>query len=170
MTSRTGFANTRRRDQDQVERHINVKSDYDGDVPGMRIKVRGNNTEDERVRVVRIGGVFLHLPADAEAEVFLFTGGHDTHEKNAMVDMPRDKQRKTKEGQNGIQAWNDPDLAIFFTKDGKTRVTGKDYAVGPAGTLQVKDGHVYVRGDLHIGGVLRSTAGGAPNIPAFEAE
>jgi hypothetical protein len=167
MTTRQDFAARNRDMQDATERHTHEQASYPEGGAGMYIKVKGNGTEDEEVQVLRIGGVWLHLPKGTNADVYMVAGGADTNQKHAMTDIPRDKHRKTKVGTAGIQHPTDPDLAMEISDKG-IRITQGKFAVGENGAFEVKGNDTYVRGDLHIGGVVRANSSGTPNIPAFE--
>jgi hypothetical protein len=168
MTTRKGFADVRRESQDSTERHVFDEAKY-VDGAGMFVSVEGNGTVDEDVPVLRPGGNWVHLRAKTDSDVYLISGGDDTIQKYAIVDIPRDKQRKTREGTSGIQHPENPIIAVEISDKG-VRVTGENFAVGKDGVLEVRDGAVYVRGDLHVSGAIRPASSAAPNIPAFDAD
>lgn len=173
MTSFQTFRERNRDMQDYVERHVFGKLEWLDS--GAVMRVRGNGTVDEEVILINIGQG-MNFPEDTNTEVLLLASGSDTNMKFGILTIPRDKQRPWKEGTGGVQHPTDPDRALEFN-DKRTHLTDGNYAVGEGGTLEVRDGKVYVRGDLVIGGNLEvngvikgpQPTGGASPPPPFEA-
>lgn len=162
MTSLNRFGDRNRDMQDGIERHIWGEQEF-VDKAGSIIKVRGTDTQDEEAVVVNNGTGF-HLKKDSNTEVFLLAGGSDTTQKYAMLSIPRDKQRKWKEGTGGIQHPTDPDRALEMN-DKRAYMDDPNFATR-GGIFEVKDGKVYIRGDLIVEG--NSECAGefrSPNIP-----
>jgi hypothetical protein len=164
MTTFTQTSDLIRNGQDSFERHVHVELSYP-DGGAAVVKVHGNGTVDDQVNVMRIGGLFLHLPKGFDADVYLFAGGDDTNQKHALPDIPRDKHRQTKAGTNGIQHYANPDIAIEISDKG-IRVTGENFAVGAKGTIEVKNGEAYIRGNLTVAGTVKALAVEATAISA----
>lgn len=164
MSTRNGYAGRNRDMQDGIERHTHQELTYE-DGAGAIVKVKGNGTVDTDVYVLRIGGVWLHLPKGMNADVFLLAGGADTNQKHALTDIPRDKHRKTVAGTSGMQHPSNPDISVELSDEG-VRVTGENFAVGKTGVLEVKDGKVYVRGDLTVSGAVNAGSVLTPTVNA----
>lgn len=171
MTSMIGFPDRNRDMQDGLERHVFGSIEYLDS--GAVMKVRGNGTVDEEVILLNLGQG-MNFPKDTNTEVFLMASGSDTNMKFALLTIPRDKQRHWKEGTGGVQHPTDPERAMEFN-DKRTHLTDGNYAVG-SGEFEVKDGKIYFRGDVFIGGDLNVTgaikgplpSGGATPPPGFE--
>jgi len=156
MTSFNNF-NSRNRDmQDGAERHIFESVEYVKG-SGSYVKVKGTGTEDVEAPVIHIG--YGHTPSKgADAEVITLSLGSDPNLKFALVQIPADKQREWKEGRGGIQHPSDPTHALEF-QDGKLKLTKGIFTVGENGTLEVRDGQIYFRGDMTITGKLTVNGG-----------
>lgn len=164
-----------RRGQDSIERHVFSEMER---VPkaGHVVKVSGNGTDDEEAHYLSIGGIGIRPPKGMNLEVMLLSGGADTNQKYAIVLIPRDKEHSWKEGQNGIQKLDDPSRRIQWG-DKLMHMTDKGIALGPNGEIELKDGKVYIRGELHVkeniysskevhGKIaVRMPTTGAPNVP-----
>jgi hypothetical protein len=162
VTSLNRFGDRNRDMQDGIERHVWGEQEYlDG--AGSIIRVRGTDTQDEEAVVLNSGHSF-HLPKDSNTEVFLLAGGSDTSQKFAMLSIPRDKQRKWKEGTGGVQHPTDPARALEFN-DKRSYIDDTGFATR-GGVFEVKDGKIYIRGELVVEGDI-STAGTfkSPNAP-----
>lgn len=182
MSSFNRFADRNRDQQDGIERHIFAKLEK-VDKAGHIVRVKGNGTEDEEAVYLCLNGLGFNWPEDTEAEVHLLSMGSDTNAKFALVCIPRDKERDWPEKSNGVQKWDDPRKFLQFG-DKKTQLADKNVAIGDKGQIEVKDGKVYVRGDLYVDGEVRakkdihtptirslgSDAPITPDIPAFEGE
>jgi len=153
MSSFQQFPDRNRDMQDGIERHVFGKLEWLDS--GAIMKVRGNGTVDEEVILINIGQA-MNLPENTNTEVIVLASGSDTNMKFALLTIPRDKQRPWKEGTGGIQHPTDPNRALEFNEK-RTWLTDGNYAVGESGTIEVRDGKVYVRGDLVIGGDLEVT-------------
>lgn len=132
--------------QDGEERHIFEEQKFEGGA-GFYLVVKGNGTKDEETVVPSPFGIGIHMPKGTEAEVHLIYGGSDTNFKIALIDIPRDKMHEWKEGSNGQQKWDDPDVRLEFNEK-RIHLTGKAVALS-AGNVEVKDGKVYLRGDVY---------------------
>lgn len=172
-----------RRGQDSIERHTfedmeRVKG------AGHIVKVRGTGTDDEEAHYMSVGGIGIRLPKGTNAEVMLVSGGADTNQKYAIVLIPRDKEHDWKAGQNGFQKWDDPARRVQWG-DKLLHLTDKGVALGPNGEIELKDGKVYIRGELHVKeniysskevhgkiAVRMPTTGppNVPNMPDFEGD
>ena len=156
MTTKNSFDSRNRDMQDGTERHVHDELTYD-DAAGAIIKVKGNGTEDPDVYVLRIGGIWLHLPKGTNADVFLLAGGADTTQKHALLDIPRDKHKKTKAGTTGIQHPTNPDISVEVSDKG-VRVYGDNFAVGKDGDFEIKDGKgIFRKGLTVVGGIKADT-------------
>jgi hypothetical protein len=134
--------------QDHVERHVWGELEYIE--AGAIIKVKGTDTEDQEANVIVPGsGASFKLKKDTDSEVFLLASSSDTNLKLALLTIPRDKQRRWKEGQGGIQHPTDPEFALDFS-DKLAHVTKNKFAVGEKGELEVRGGDVYIRGRLIV--------------------
>jgi hypothetical protein len=178
MTTLRQFSDINRDNQDGTERHVWDEQTFTD--AGSIIRVRGTGTQDEEAVVVN-NGIGMQLPKGTNTEVFLLAGGADTNQKYAMLSIPRDKQRKWKEGTNGIQFWNDPSRALEIN-DKRSYVDDANFATR-SGVLEVIGDTVYIRGklmvsqDIGAGGTFQSSnvpqtplpAGGtAVVVPGFE--
>lgn len=167
MSTKNRFADRNRDQNDGVERHIysEMESVEGG---GHVVKVKGTGTEDDECVVLNIGGVGMRFPKDTNAEVHVLSGGSDTNLKFAVICIPHDKEHKWKEGQNGLQKWDDPKKRVQFDKK---RIHATDnFAARADGVLEVVDGRVYVRGDLYVQGQVKAVVVPPAAIPAFDAE
>lgn len=172
MSSFNQFRDRNRDMQDGTERHVFGSIEYLG--TGAIVKVRGNGTIDEEAVVVNLG-IGSTFADNENTEVLLLASGSDTNLKFALITIPRDKQRKWESGTGGIQHPSDPERALEFNEK-RTWLTDGNYAVGDGGTFEVKDGKIYMRGDLHVGGNLLVSgsivgplpSGSAGPVPAFE--
>jgi hypothetical protein len=151
MTTYQNYNSTIPNDQDHNE--VGVYGEVTYPEVGAIIRVRGNDTEDQEVEVAYYGGVSFKLPKDFDAEVTMISTGNDTTLKVALLSPPKDKYRRWKENTGGLQHPTDPEHALEFNKT-RAHVTKDAFAVGPKGTFEVKDGKVFVRGDLTVEGVV----------------
>jgi hypothetical protein len=173
MTTFESFPSRNRDVQDGIERMVFGKLTHLG--TGTVATLRGNGTQDEEVVVVNIGQG-MNFAENTNTEVLVFASGSDTNMKFAMLTIPRDKQRPWKEGTGGVQHPTDPDRALEFN-DKRTHLTDGNYAVGENGTLEVRGGTVYIRGDLIVEGKVTAnekvrtpkSENGTDDIPGFEA-
>jgi hypothetical protein len=165
MTTFNAFTDRNRDLQDHNERHIYSEiEDVDGG--GRIIKAKGTGTQDEEMFVMAPFGLGGRYPKDTNAEVHSISNGSDTQLKFAFVDTPHDKQRKWEEGTNGMQKWDNPDIAVEFNKK-RTHGTDKNWAIGPNGEFELKNGIIYFRVPVHIE-KLHSPPPVPPVIPPFE--
>jgi hypothetical protein len=160
--------------QDHVERHVWGELEYIE--AGAIIKVKGTDTEDQEANVIVPGsGASFKLKKDTDSEVFLLASSSDTNLKLALLTIPRDKQRRWKEGDGGVQHPTDPEFALDFS-DKLAHITKNKFAVGEKGELEVRGGDVYIRGRLIVekevvANKLVKTpqvVNGTENIPGFE--
>jgi hypothetical protein len=171
------FQKLRERNRDMndgLERHVWGEQQYlDG--AGSIIKVRGTDTNDEEAPVLNNGTSF-NLPKDSNSEVMLLASSSDTTLKMAVLTIPRDKQRKWKEGTGGVQHPTDPEQALEFN-DKRAHVTQNKFAIGDAGEIEVKGDTVYFRvkklvidGELIVNTKIKTPLSeqGREDIPAFE--
>jgi hypothetical protein len=166
----------RERDQqDHIERHIFGEQEY-VEGAGSVVRVRGTGTEDQEAMVIATGFGF-NLAKNSDAEVILMAGSSDSGLKFAIMTLPPDKQRKWKEGRGGIQNPLDPDHALEF-KDDQLHLTKGTLSVGN-GTIEVKDGQIYIRGNVTVTGTLTVNEkvvtptvvpGTDPDVPPFSAD
>lgn len=160
--------------QDGTERHVFGEQEY-VDGAGSVVRVRGTGTEDQEATVLNTGYSF-NLDKDSDAEVILLAGGSDTNMKFALLTLPHDKQRKWKAGRGGVQNPLNADHALEF-KNGKVHLTKGEFAIGESGILEVKDGIVYIRGDLVVAGTITANnqvvtptvTSGVQSVPGFDA-
>lgn len=155
-----------------AERHIYDDVEY-VEGAGSVVKIKGTGTQDEEVPVINTGyGATLEKGADAE--VLVIGGSSDTNLKMAFVQIPAGKQRKWPQGRSGIQNAADATHALEFS-DGKLTLTKGTFQVGEGGTIEVRDGQIYIRGNATItgaltvnGGVIASSydVGTNPDVPA----
>ncbi|MEY9493757.1 hypothetical protein [Bradyrhizobium elkanii] len=138
----TRFRERSRDVQDGVERHVWGEQKYNG--KGSHIKVRGTDTEDQEAAVLNIAGVSFNLPKNTNTEVFLLASSSDTNLKVAVLTIPRDKQRRWKEGDGGVQHPTDPEFALDFS-DKLAHLTKNKFAVGEKGEFEIKGGEGYFR-------------------------
>lgn len=166
---------SRNRDiQDLFERQIFGSITY-GKAGGI-VKTRGTLTRDEEAPVLSLGIGFTY-PDDTNTEVFLLSHGSDTTQKYALISIPRDKQRAWKKGTGGVQHPLDPKRALEFNEK-RTFLDDGNYATRN-GTFEVKDGDIYVRGNIYCTGQVIANMGyvgpdihndvGQADIPGFEA-
>lgn len=162
MTSFNNAASRNRDADDANERHIFDKMEYVKGA-GAVVKVKGTGTEDIEAPVIQMGYGFTPAKG-ANAEVITLSLGSDPNNKFAMVQLPAELQREWPEGRGGIQNPSDPSHAIEF-QDGKLKLTKGEFAVGAKGSVEVKDGQVYIRGDVTITGKLIVNGGVVtPNV------
>lgn len=128
--------------QDHLERHVWGEKEYITD--GSIIKLRGTDTKDEEAAVMVIGAADFKLKKDANSEVWLLASSSDTNLKVAVLTIPRDKQRRWKEGQGGIQHPTDPEFALDFS-DKLAHITKNLFGVGKDGEFEVKKKEAYFR-------------------------
>jgi hypothetical protein len=128
--------------QDGTERHVWGEQEYTD--AGSIIKVRGTDTDDEEATVLNIGGVSFNIKKDSDAEVFLLASSSDTNLKMAVLTIPRDKQRRWKEGDGGVQHPTDPEFALDFS-DKLAHITKNLFGVGEKGEFEVKGKEAYFR-------------------------
>jgi hypothetical protein len=173
MTSMEQFAGRNRDMQDNLERMVFGKLTHLG--TGAVVKLRGNGTEDEEVRVINIGQG-MNFAENTNTEVLVIASGSDTNMKFALLQIPADKQRPWGEGNGGIQNPTDPDKAIEFNSK-RTWLTEGNAAIGPDGIFEVKDGKVYIRAELVVEGQVTSNnrfkspnpgVNGREDIPGFD--
>lgn len=183
MSSFNTFADRNRDAQDGIERHaFDEMEAVEGG--GHIVKVKGTGTQDEEAFYLSVGGIGIRPKKGMDIEVHLLSAGSDTSLKFAIVAIPHDKEHKWKEGQNGLQKYDDPDRRIQWGEN-KIHLTDKGIALGPNGELELIGGKIYIRGDLivggqvkatgdvHTGGLIRHNGMGAPAVsspPGFEAE
>lgn len=173
MTSFSSESGDRRDRQDLVERHVFGAQEYVAGA-GSVVRVRGTGTEDQEATVINAGYGF-NLAKDTNAEVMLLSAGSDTNMKFALMTIPHDKQRQWKEGRGGVQNPLDASHALEF-KDGKVHLTKGEFAVGESGIVEVKDGVVYIRGNLVVSGTVTANgqvitptvSSGTEPIPGFD--
>lgn len=182
MSTFNRFADRNRDQQDGIERHIFAKIEKI-DKAGHIIKVKGNGTEDEEAVFLNILGLGFSWPDDTEAEVHLLSMGSDTNAKFAIVTIPRDKERKWPKKANGLQKWDDPQKFLQFGEK-RIHLSDKNIALGDKAQIEIKDGKIYIRGDLYVEGEIRakkdihtptirslnSDVPIEPDIPSFNAE
>jgi hypothetical protein len=125
-----------------AEKHCFVKQEYVKSA-GSIVKVLGTDTEDEEACVVNNGSSF-NLKKDTDAEVFLLGAASDTQLKQAMLSIPKDKQRRWQEGDGGVQHPTDPEFALDFS-DHIAHVTQNKFGVGKDGEFEVKGKEGYFR-------------------------
>jgi hypothetical protein len=173
MTSFNTFAERNRDMQDGLERMVFGKLTHLG--TGAVVKLRGNGTEDEEVRVINVGQG-MNFSENTNTEVLVLVSGSDTNMKFAMLQIPADKQRPWGEGHGGIQNPLDPDKAIEFN-DKRTWATEENFAIGPNGIFEIKDGKLYIRCEVVVEGRVTSNdrfkspnpgQTGTENIPGFD--
>lgn len=158
---------------DGIERHAYGEIEY---VPnkGAIIRVTGTGSEDKEAILLNTGFGF-NLKKDTDAEVLLLSGGSDTNQKFALANIPHDKQRQWKEGTGGVQHPLDASFALEFNSK-RAHITQGKFAVGD-GLFEVKDGKVFIRGDVVVSGKLTANSevvtpvvnNGTEAIPGFEA-
>jgi hypothetical protein len=147
MTSYTHPRESKRDQQDHIERHVWGEQKYIKGA-GSIIKVRGTDTKDEETAVTVVGsGTSFNLKKDHNTEVFMLAGGADTTLKLAMLTIPRDKQRKWKEEHGGVQNPLDNEWSLDFGPE-LAHVTKKPWAVGKDGEHEItKEKNQYIRLD-----------------------
>lgn len=153
MTTFNRFPDRNRDMQDGFERGVWGKITYTNN--GATMTVRGTQTVDEEV-VVLISMFGFSYGEDHNSEVFMFAGGSDTMQKYALPMIPRDKQRAWKEGTGGMQHPSDPERALEMN-DKRAYMDDPNFATRD-GIFEVKDGTLYIRGDVFVDGDL-SVAG-----------
>lgn len=160
--------------QDGMERHVWGEQEYIA--AGSIIKVRGTDTNDEEAAVLNIAGVSFNLPKNSNTEVMLLSSSSDTNLKLAVLTIPRDKQRRWKEGDGGIQHPTDPEFALDFS-DKIAHLTKNKFGVGEKGEFEVRGDTIYLRakkvvieGELVVNKLVKSPeyTNGTEPIPAFE--
>lgn len=144
----TRFRERSRDVQDGTERHVWGQQEYQNSA-GSIIKVRGTDTNDEEAAVLNIGGVSFNLPKDSNAEVFLLASSSDTTLKMAVLTIPKDKQRRWKEGDGGVQHPTDPEFALDFSNT-LAHITKNLFGVGKDGEFEVRKKEIYARVDKMI--------------------
>lgn len=179
MTTDRTYGERNRDIQDIMERHVWGSLKYTE--AGAMLTVRGTGTRDEMVPVLNFGYSF-NVTANYNTEVFTLADGSDTAQKFALPTLPRDKQRRWKEGAGGVQNPTDATKALEFN-DKRTHITEDAFAVGLQGAIEVKDGVLYVRipvvfaQDLQVNGAVTTGAlfrgpgipvGGSVQIPEWE--
>lgn len=173
MTSMEGFPGRNRDLQDGMERFVFGKLTHLDS--GAVVKLRGNGTEEDEVRVINIGQG-MNFPENHNTEVLVLVSGSDTNMKFALLQIPADKQRPWGEGKGGIQNPMDPDKAVEFN-DKRTWVTEDNFAVGSGGIFEIKDGKLYIRAEVVVEGMVTSNdkfkspndgVKGREDIPGFE--
>ena len=142
----TRFRERSRDVQDGTERHVWSELKYES--AGAIIKVKGTDTEDQEATVVNMGSSFK-LKKDTDSEVFLLASSSDTNLKQAILSIPKDKQRRWPENEGGIQHPTDQEFSLHFS-DKLAHVTKNKFAVGEKGELEVKEKEVYLRADKVI--------------------
>lgn len=152
MTSHKNFHERNRDAQDGIERHVFGKLTY-LDKAGAVVTVNGTGTQDQEAIVLNTG-YGMNFEDNEDVEVFLVSSGSDRSQKFALVSIPRDKQRKWGKGRGGVQNPLDPDKAVELNEK-RVHATDPNFAVG-AGLLEVIDGKVYLRADLHVSGTIYS--------------
>jgi hypothetical protein len=159
--------------QDGTERHVWGEQEYISGA-GSIIKVRGTDSKDEEAEVVNLGQGF-NVKKDFNTEVFLLSSSSDTTLKQALLSIPKDKQRKWSEGHGGIQHPTENTFALDFSDD-MAHLTKNKFAVGEKGEFEVKGDTVYVRakkmiidGELIVNKEVKSPAynSGTENPPGF---
>jgi hypothetical protein len=158
--------------QDGTERHVWGQQEYISGA-GSIIKVRGTDTEDQEAEVVNLGQGF-NVKKDFNTEVFLLSSSSDTHLKQALLSIPKDKQRKWEEGHGGIQHPTDNTFALDFS-DSMAHLTKNKFAVGEKGEFEVKGKEGYFRldkviidGELIVNKPIKGTiTGGSEKPPGF---
>lgn len=161
MTSFATFPARNRDQQDGAERHLFDSLEY---VPGAGsvVKVKGTGTEDIEAPVIQSGYGF-NPKKGADAEVLLLALGSDTNMKFALVNIPAEKQREWKEGRGGIQNPDDASHALEF-QDGKLVLTKGTFTTAD-GSIEVRNGQTYIRGNVTVTGVLTANGGVVtPNV------
>lgn len=153
MTTNKTFSERNRDAQDGVERHAFGEIAY-VDNAGALITIRGTGTVDEKAVLVNSGYGF-NLSKNAKAEVFALASGSDMSQKYVIPTLPRDKQRKWKENTGGVQNPTDPEKALEFNSK-RAHVTDPNFAVAMSGIFEVKDGKVYIRGDIIVQGGIHT--------------
>jgi hypothetical protein len=138
--------------QDGIERHVWGKQEFVKDA-GSIIKVRGTGTEDQEAPVFN-NGTGMHLPENFNTEVILFASGSDPNLKQAMLSIPKDKQRQWKENTNGVQYALDSARALQF--DPKRAYLDDANFATRGGVFEVKGDDIYVRGNLYVSGDVGS--------------
>lgn len=172
MTTNKNFSERNRDFQDGLERHVWKNLAY-LDKGGAIVTVRGTGTVDKDAVVLNMGHGF-NLEDDSNTEVFLVAGGSDMAQKFAILTIPRDKQRKWRAGTGGVQNPLDAEKALEFNNK-RAHVTDARFAVGTSGIFEVKEGKVYIRGDIVISGSCTAAefigpdpVPGVPDVPGFD--
>jgi hypothetical protein len=165
LSTRNRFPDRNRDVQDGIERHVYDHIEW-VDGAGAVVKVKGTGTEDEEAVVINLGGVGVMYPKGTNAEVHLVTDGSDTSIKYALITIPNDKQHRWKEGQSGIQKWDDPTKRLQFGLV-RTWLAEANQAVGKKGNFEAtSDGEVtYIRGKI-----IRSEVPIQVGTPPFQPE
>jgi hypothetical protein len=174
MSSFMAYRERSRDIQDGVERHVWSEQKYE-DSAGSIIKVKGTDSQDEEAAVLNIGGVSFNLPKDSNTEVVLLSSSSDTNLKLAVLTIPKDKQRRWKEGTGGVQHPTDSEFALEFNGT-RAHITQAKFAAGDKGQFEVKGDTIYIRGKLVVEGEVVSNTRlksptaiqGREDIPGFE--
>ena len=170
----TRFRERSRDVQDGTERHVWSEQTYED--AGSIIKVKGTDSEDEEAAVLNIGGVGFNLKKDSDSEVFLLASSSDTQLKQAMLTIPKDKQRRWPENEGGIQHPTDQEFSLHFS-DKLAHLTKNKFAVGEKGEFEVKGDAVYIRskkviidGELIVNKQVKTpnVVSGKEDPPGFE--
>lgn len=173
MTTFERFRDRNRDMQDTNERGVYGDIEY-VDGAGAVMKVRGTGTIDEEAPVFNTGYGFK-LAKDSNAEVMMVPLGSDTNNKYAVPSLPRDKQRQWKEGTGGVQHPTDAARALEFNGK-RTWLDDGNYAFGNGGQIELKDGTIYIRGNVIVEGVMTvnqrvvtpTVVPGTAPVPGFE--
>jgi hypothetical protein len=160
--------------QDGTERHVWGELTYED--AGAIIKVKGTDTEDQEAAVLNISGVGFKLKKDSDSEVFLLASSSDTMLKQAVLTIPKDKQRRWPEGEGGIQHPTDADFSLHFS-DKLAHLTKNKFAVGEKGEFEIKgsqgvfrvsklivDGELVVNKQIKTPNIVK----GSESPPGFE--
>lgn len=142
--------------------HVYQSTEY-VDGGGSVLKVKGAGTADEDIVVVQ-GVAGFNLANNSDAEVDVLSGASDSHYKRGIVNLPHSAQRKWAAGTGGIQSPTDPKRAVEINSK-RTYIDDKAFAL-LAGIFELKDGKIYIRGDVIISGSV-SVAGAviSPTTP-----
>lgn len=177
MTSFTRFRERSRDMNDGTERHVWGKQTYIKNA-GSIIKVRGTDTEDQEAAVLNISGVGFNVKEKFNTEVMLLASSSDTTLKMALLTIPKDKQRRWKEGHGGVQHPTDDTFALDFSDDNGAQITKNKFAVGQKGEFQVDEKNGYLRldkviitGELIVNKRVKSPeyVSGSEDPPEFKA-
>lgn len=164
MTTERSFSGLNRDSQDGWETQLWGQVEYTNN--GAYMRVRGNATEEVDVAVLNTG-FGMHLPKDSNAEVIMFSMGSDPNNKMVIQTIPFDKQRAWKENASGVQAATAKDRALEFNEK-RAWLDDLAIALGRTGLIEIVDGKVYIRGDLHVKGEIKGVVTAPTTIPEFE--